>query len=147
MDKNTQSNQTRDRGKRGSKDSPENQRPNKSFLVDKKPRIVNSDEAYPFQIGNQYILKGYRKDYETYSDFFRSLFQVHNQVMNIWTHLIGALICAFIFARMIYQDGALSSNHVPSPLARSELTSLIGQHTQWVNLDSDIHRLQIWAEK
>lgn len=42
----------------------------------------------PFQRDNSFIHKYYRTDY-TVRRSLRSLFQLHNETGNIWTHLIG----------------------------------------------------------
>ena len=43
---------------------------------------------------NNFILKGYRIDYSL-KDTFRSLFRLHNETGNVWTHLLGkqGLLC------------------------------------------------------
>ena len=37
---------------------------------------------------SSFIRKGYRVDYST-RDTFRSLFRLHNETGNVWTHLCG----------------------------------------------------------
>lgn len=41
---------------------------------------------------NQFILSGYRADSNSYWKCFTSLFYVHNEFVNIWTHLLGAVV-------------------------------------------------------
>lgn len=55
------------------------------------PRIVGIEEAPLFLIDNKYLRRGYRKDFRSISSILRSCFMAHNETMNIWTHLIGAL--------------------------------------------------------
>lgn len=55
------------------------------------PRIVGIEEAPPFLIDNKYLRRGYRKNFRSISSILRSCFMAHNETMNIWTHLIGAL--------------------------------------------------------
>ena len=43
-------------------------------------------------IGNKYIETGYRIGYNTYYKAFMSLFELHNETGNVWSHIIGALI-------------------------------------------------------
>ena len=40
---------------------------------------------------NKFILTGYRLNYVTWRQILGSLFQWHNETINIWTHLIGLL--------------------------------------------------------
>ena len=39
---------------------------------------------------NNYILSGYRINHRTYSDAIWSLFTVHNESVNVWSHFLGA---------------------------------------------------------
>jgi len=41
---------------------------------------------------NKYLLTGYRLNYNSWAQCFFSLFQMHNETLNVWTHLVGALI-------------------------------------------------------
>ena len=41
---------------------------------------------------NLYMLTGYRICFNTYRDCFNSLFMIHNETMNVWSHLIGAIL-------------------------------------------------------
>lgn len=41
-----------------------------------------------------YILTGYRIGFTTFKDCMSSLFMVHNETVNIWTHLFGMLMYA-----------------------------------------------------
>ncbi|KAF0474621.1 putative hemolysin-III channel protein Izh2 [Gigaspora margarita] len=59
---------------------------------------------------NRDILKGYRRPTFSYFKCAESLFYVHNESVNIWSHLVGAI--AFIFLGFITYDYVLS--HHPS---------------------------------
>jgi predicted membrane channel-forming protein YqfA (hemolysin III family) len=41
---------------------------------------------------NRYVIHGYRINYNTNWLALRSLFQLHNETGNVWTHLIGVLM-------------------------------------------------------
>jgi adiponectin receptor len=43
-------------------------------------------------IGNKYIETGYRIGYDTNYKAFMSLFELHNETGNVWSHLLGALL-------------------------------------------------------
>ncbi|KGG52185.1 adiponectin receptor 1b [Mitosporidium daphniae] len=51
---------------------------------------------------NLYILSGYRAHYN-FSQCFKSIFAIHNETGNIWTHLIGALVF-LVFLIVGYQN-------------------------------------------
>ncbi|CAG8816858.1 36649_t:CDS:2, partial [Gigaspora margarita] len=55
---------------------------------------------------NSAILKGYRRPTFSYLKCAESLFYVHNESVNIWSHLIGAI--AFIFLAFITYNYVLS---------------------------------------
>jgi adiponectin receptor len=50
---------------------------------------------------NHYILSGYRHPSNSYAGSFSSIFSLHNESVNIWTHLLGSLV-ALITATSIY---------------------------------------------
>lgn len=52
------------------------------------------------KLNNEFLYDGYRVNYRTYSDLFKSVWDIHNETCNIWTHLIGA----FIFLGLIYYN-------------------------------------------
>jgi adiponectin receptor len=41
---------------------------------------------------NEYIFRGYRIGFNTKTRIFKSLFMVHNESVNVWSHLIGATL-------------------------------------------------------
>lgn len=46
---------------------------------------------------NKFILKGYRINFDTFKAIFKSMGQVHNETVNIYTHLVGFVIFIVIF--------------------------------------------------
>ncbi|CAD8082604.1 unnamed protein product [Paramecium sonneborni] len=46
----------------------------------------------PKHLKDKYIIKGYRINFKNKKDVLKSLFMWHNELVNIWTHLIGAII-------------------------------------------------------
>lgn len=46
----------------------------------------------PGYLKDNYITKGYRINFTKKKDVLKSLFMWHNELVNIWTHLIGAII-------------------------------------------------------
>lgn len=43
-------------------------------------------------IDNKFIHSGYRVNYNSFKLTVKSLFHFHNELINIWSHLIGAVI-------------------------------------------------------
>jgi len=58
--------------------------------------IGSHKEAPPFMFHNVHILEGYRINFNSYSKLVRSLFMIHNETVNVWTHLIGMLIFVYL---------------------------------------------------
>jgi adiponectin receptor len=55
-----------------------------------------ADEGFAYLGDNSYIHHGYRLHYSV-SECFHSLFELHNETINVWTHLIGSLIFFTLF--------------------------------------------------
>ena len=68
--------------------------------------IGRYEEAPDYLKDNEYIKTGYLLNCHSLSKVFRSLFKCHNETINIWTHLLGALtaVC-LIFFTGIYITG------------------------------------------
>ncbi len=49
------------------------------------------DDLPPWRRDNAFILSGYRPTSNSYLSSFNSLWYLHNESVNIWTHLLGAL--------------------------------------------------------
>lgn len=50
------------------------------------------DELPEWRRDNAFILSGYRQSQNSYAHSFRSLFYMHNESVNIWSHLLGAIV-------------------------------------------------------
>ena len=60
-------------------------------------------------VDNEYILHGYRVDFSRGRDLFKSLLMRHNELLNIWTHLIGGLIFIALVVYVAFYFDVLSS--------------------------------------
>ncbi|KAK1689387.1 hemolysin III family channel protein [Colletotrichum godetiae] len=56
-----------------------------------KALTVLWDDLPPWRRDNQFIITGYRPDSNSYRASFRSLGYLHNESVNIWSHLLGAV--------------------------------------------------------
>lgn len=50
------------------------------------------DDLPDWRRDNAFILSGYRQSQNSYAHSFRSLFYMHNESVNIWSHLLGAIV-------------------------------------------------------
>jgi adiponectin receptor len=58
-----------------------------------------------------YIYEGFRIPKGCFSTTLQSIFQIHNEYMNIWTHVIGSLIFIYLFGSFlfhVYQNKSFS---------------------------------------
>ena len=54
---------------------------------------IGGIEDYPKEFfDNEYLRRGYRIGFHTWTEISKSIFMWHNETMNIWSHLIGAII-------------------------------------------------------
>ena len=95
----------------------------------KKKMIVSSNSKHfpKWQTGNKYstISEGYRVNYKSYWELFLSIFEFHNETLNIWTHLLGAL---FFFSMAIYFLTLYSPDTAKyESFVRSKLVKLQGE--------------------
>lgn len=54
--------------------------------------ILEYDQLPEWMKVDPYIKRGYRRQLDSFSDCFWSLFYVHNESVNIWSHLLPAII-------------------------------------------------------
>jgi hypothetical protein len=55
--------------------------------------------APAFLRDNEYILRGYRIGFNTKEKILKSFFMLHNETVNVWSHMLGvvAFICLFLW--------------------------------------------------
>lgn len=77
------------------------------------------EEGFAYLADNAYIHTGYRLHYN-FEQCFYSLFQLHNETINVWTHMIGALIFItwgfFFLLRLQSEGGGYGLGKVASSL-------------------------------
>lgn len=59
-----------------------------------KLRTLANDKV-PLEIRVPYVYSGYRLPYQPWTYYIKSLFHLHNETINVWTHLIGCLLVLF----------------------------------------------------
>ncbi|KAG6116896.1 hypothetical protein E4U14_008270 [Claviceps sp. LM454 group G7] len=60
------------------------------------------DDLPPWRRDNAFIHSGYRDMRASYLHAFQSLFYLHNESVNIWSHLVGALVAVSCAAYVYY---------------------------------------------
>lgn len=60
--------------------------------LDSRPFVGSWEEAPEFVRDNEYIRKGYRINFSSVKAVVKSLFMLHNETMNVWSHLCGVII-------------------------------------------------------
>lgn len=68
-------------------------------------RLIGWDDLPAWRRDNAFILSGYRPDSNSYIDSFVSLGYLHNESVNIWSHLIGG-ICFLLTGLFLYCEVA-----------------------------------------
>lgn len=63
-------------------------------------------EGFSYLADNSYIRSGYRLHYSA-RDCVRSLFELHNETLNVWTHMVGSFIFLALIAYLALANDAL----------------------------------------
>jgi adiponectin receptor len=80
----------------------------RSEIEDDQPEHVVQEEDLKTFIGhllmapahlrdNEFILRGYRIGFNTKAKIIKSLFMLHNESVNVWSHLIGVFVFIALF--------------------------------------------------
>lgn len=67
------------------------------FRDETKERIVNYEKADIFMRDNEFIIRGYRINFNSGRKILKSLFILHNESVNVWTHLIATILFISLF--------------------------------------------------
>jgi adiponectin receptor len=83
------------------------------IIVQKKHQHCNGQiDQVPIHARSKYILGSYRMNFETHVDCIRSVFMLHNETINIWTHLLAAIyfvVDLFMFVKSETQLASLEN--------------------------------------
>ncbi|CAD8171674.1 unnamed protein product [Paramecium octaurelia] len=80
-------------------------------------RVIGPICKAPNHLKDKYIKRGYRINFKNNKDVLKSLFMWHNELVNIWTHLIGALIIISLILYLwlnydeLFRQKAINSFH------------------------------------
>lgn len=84
-----------------------NQKDSDRFLAQKEKKTIKTltvlwNDVPQWLQDNHYIISGYRTPSNSYKKSVASIGQLHNESVNIWTHLIGAITAAFAAVSMYF---------------------------------------------
>jgi hypothetical protein len=72
----------------------------------KKHYIGHVKEAHQFTLDNEFIVHGYRINFHSCNKILNSLCMCHNETVNVWTHLVGALFTFLLIVVTFSMVGA-----------------------------------------
>jgi hypothetical protein len=78
--------------------STQNNNPEPVYAID-MPRLLSFDELPAWMKKDPRIRRGYREELRNVWNCFLSLFYVHNEFVNIWSHLLPAIVYGTILAK------------------------------------------------
>ncbi|KAI1323315.1 hemolysin-III channel protein Izh2 [Xylariaceae sp. FL0255] len=99
----------RQRHKRRSSSSGSESNTIKSTLVQAEEKLARSllllwDDLPPWQRDNEYITSGYRAQSNSYIRSLSSIFGIHNESVNIWTHALGSVVLVPLTVWFLYSQ-------------------------------------------
>jgi adiponectin receptor len=65
-------------------------------LISDNNSNLSKDEMPQWVTSNEFIIGGYRRINEDIKFYFKSIFRLHNETLNIWTHLLGSILYIYI---------------------------------------------------
>ena len=99
--------------------------------------IVKISEAAPWMVDNEYLFTGYRKNFNNLRRILKSIIIKHNELMNIWTHLIGTIIFIgiFIYLASNRSSGKFQTNSVKDHFKKmyTATGTMVGKFKQDLN--------------
>mmetsp|Transcript_557 Transcript_557/g.555 ORF Transcript_557/g.555 Transcript_557/m.555 type:complete len:171 (+) Transcript_557:12-524(+) len=108
----------------------------------KIPYLGTYDEAPDYIKKCKYILTGYRINFNSFKVALRSLFMIHNETTNIWSHLFGVFLYIFL---VIYITFWTATDNVD---VKRDDDTILGLPVLWINnFNSFIARYILWVEE
>lgn len=102
-----------------------------------KERIGQLDDYHKYLMDNEFIVHGYRLHFNSVKKILKSLFLFHNETINIWTHLIGALVfLTLVFYVLFSGEFTTSAFHYESYLAQLRDEFTLTKETIFTSLES-----------
>ena len=110
---------------------------------DTKPFIGNIDQAPDYLVKCNYILSGYRIGFNNFKSALKTLFIMHNETTNIWSHLYGAFVYIFLIFYILFwtvPDSRLGLSDEDTVMGLSvgfikSFNAFITKHILWLEPD------------
>jgi len=109
-------------------------------------------EIAPWQQDNQYITSGYRPQSNSYAKSWKSLLYIHNETVNIYTHLVGAAIffftSYFLYNKLEprYETASKEDVYVFSCFFAGAVACL-GMSGTYHTIQNHSHEVAVWGNK
>ena len=101
-------------------------------MIRRKPFIGTWDD-YPVELqDNEYLREGYRVNFNTYKEVFYTLFRLHNESVNVCSHLCGAIVTVFMIVILLslYPDMLSDATQMSSKFEGGSMKEFIDQNNQ-----------------
>lgn len=102
-----------------SKESSNKASPASDFKIAKTQLLCHFDDLPEWQKDNEYIHNGYVKETNSYKQILKSLSYLHNESVNIYTHLLPGIVCLLLLL------GVLEHKTMPKYATTSYLDYLV----------------------
>ena len=113
---------------------------------ERRPTELLSWAAIPeWHRDNHFITSGYREESHSTWTCVQSMFAIHNETVNIWTHLIPALV--FTFSQLLVQMAINICFPEASPLDRFVFAANIAAATITTSLSTIYHTLMCHSQE
>ncbi|EMD89343.1 hypothetical protein COCC4DRAFT_32116 [Bipolaris maydis ATCC 48331] len=114
--------------------------------------IVVWDELSPWQQDNHYIQTGYRAQSNSYSKSWKSLGYLHNETVNIYTHLIGALLAAVAGIALYFTLGPRYATATTEDVWAfgcffAGAVACLGMSGTYHTIQNHSHEVAVWGNK
>ena len=82
-------------------------------LLKSTPFLGTWDDIPKYCQDNEYIITGYRINFHSIKLLLKSIFIVHNETFNIWSHLIGAIaFIIFFYYSAVFITNVISFSNI-----------------------------------
>ncbi|TDH72396.1 hypothetical protein CCR75_002756 [Bremia lactucae] len=88
-------------------------------------------EGFAYLADNSYIRSGYRLHYSA-RDCFLSLFELHNETLNVWTHMVGSFIFLTLMAYLAFSGHALYPTAETTVISRLSTQVWCDDNSFWI---------------
>lgn len=111
------------------------------------PYIGTIHEAPQYVKDNQHITGGYRINFNTPKKIFRTLFMAHNETVNIWTHLAGAIVvlCVVIYVIFFLSPYVMTSENKTQIVEFLDNSTIVRELTE--GADHKLHDIRMELER